>query len=190
MAETACARSSSRRLRCASRYVLVVPEDPTDKLYTNWSKTGSIGGTPIANPVVNNTGDDPSTAWKLNGDEHAEWRIIGNQACQPQGGNPVYGSKDFVNWYKVGCSTLMAGDCPTFFPLPKLYPGTERYLDAHGPLPNHAHKSGGRGGDQFQVGSHAPCCLSLRRFALVIPRILTPVATPATTPLGWNLDRW
>jgi sucrose-6-phosphate hydrolase SacC (GH32 family) len=134
-------------------YVLVVPEDPGDKLYTNWSKTGSIGGKTFTNPVVNNTGDDPSTAWKLNGDESAEWRIIGNQACKPEGGNPVYGSKDFVSWYKVGCSTLMAGDCPTFFPLPKLFPGTEHYLDAHGPLPNHVHKSGGRGGDQFQVGT-------------------------------------
>jgi hypothetical protein len=102
--------------------------------------------------VVNNTGDDPSTAWKLNGDENAEWRIIGNQRCTPEGGNPVYGSKDFLSWYKVGCSTLMAGDCPTFFPLPKLYPGTERYLDA-APLPNHVHKSGGHGGDQFQVGT-------------------------------------
>eukprot|EP01052_Picozoa_sp_SAG31_P017374 SAG31_NODE_1186_length_9492_cov_70.124987_4_plen_118_part_00 len=47
----------------------------------------------------------------------------------------------------------MAGDCPTFFKLPKLFPGTERYLDAHGPLPDHVHKSGGRGGDQFQVGT-------------------------------------
>ena len=47
----------------------------------------------------------------------------------------------------------MAGDCPTFFTLPKLFPGTERYLDAHGPLPNHVHKSGGSGGDQFQVGT-------------------------------------
>ena len=136
------------------RYVLVVPEDPSDKLYTNWTKTGSINGKPFVNPVLNNTGDDPSTAWKLNGDENAEWRIIGNQQCKPEGGNPVYGSKDFVSWYKVGCSTLMAGDCPTFFPLPKLYPGTEHYLnEAHGPLPNHVHKSGGHGGDQFQVGT-------------------------------------
>ena len=162
-----------------------MPEDPTDKLLTKWSKSGTIGGKAFVNPVVNNTGDDPSTAWKLNGDETAEWRIIGNQACSPEGGNPVYGSKDFVEWcvtqkafgrhtsppfdrsghlagypgqrphrrYKVGCSTLMAGDCPTFFKLPKLFPGTERYLDAHGPLPNHVHKSGGHGGDQFQVGT-------------------------------------
>eukprot|EP01051_Picozoa_sp_SAG22_P019347 SAG22_NODE_3543_length_1651_cov_1.594716_3_plen_59_part_01 len=46
----------------------------TDKLYTKWKKTGSIGGKAFTNPVVNNTGDDPSTAWRLNGDETAEWR--------------------------------------------------------------------------------------------------------------------
>ena len=64
----------------------------------------------------------------------------------------MYGSKDFVNWYKIGCTTLMAGDCPTFFPLPALTPGSEHYVESHGPMPDHVHKSGGRGGDQVQVG--------------------------------------
>lgn len=59
---------------------------------------------------------------------------------------------DFVEWYKIGCTTLMAGDCPTFFPLPSLTPGSEHYLQAHGDLPSHVHKSGGHGGDQLQVG--------------------------------------
>jgi hypothetical protein len=75
---------------------------------------------------------------------------------------------DFVNWYKIGCTTLPAGDCPTFFPLPKFTPGTEKYVAAHnGPIPTHVHKSGvgsgaaglssteakfGKGGDAVQVG--------------------------------------
>ena len=47
----------------------------------------------------------------------------------------------------------MAGDCPTFFSLPALTPGSEHYLESHGALPNYVHKSGGGGGDQVQVGT-------------------------------------
>ena len=52
-------------------------------------------------------GDDPSTAWKTS---DGEWRIIGNQGCSPEGGNPLYGSMDFVSWYKIGCTTMMVLD--------------------------------------------------------------------------------
>lgn len=133
-------------------YVVVVPKNASDPFYTEWTKEGSIDGKTFSNPVVNHTGDDPSTAWLS---KDGEWRIIGNQGCTPEGGNPMYGSKDFVNWYKIGCTTLMAGDCPTFFPLPSLTPGSEHYVARHlqdGPMPDHVHKSGGRGGDQVQVG--------------------------------------
>jgi len=139
--------------RGGSTYVLIVPSNGSDPLYTEWSKEGSVDGKPFSNPVLNSTGDDPSTAWQT---EHGEWRMIGNQGCAPQGGNPIYGSMDFVEWYKVGCTTLMAGDCPTFFPLPSLTPGSEHYVDIHlrdAPLPDHVHKSGGHGGDQLQVGN-------------------------------------
>jgi hypothetical protein len=44
----------------------------------------------------------------------------------------------------------MAGDCPTFFPLPRLTAGSEHYVSE--PMPNYVHKSGGPGGDQVQVG--------------------------------------
>ena len=67
----------------------------------------------------------------------------------------MYGSLDFVSWYKIGISTLMAGDCPTFFRLPRITPGSEHYIERHlqdGPMPDHVHKSGGIGGDQVQVG--------------------------------------
>ena len=98
-------------------YVLTTPANASDPLYTEWTKSGDIGGKPYANPVINSTGDDPSTAWRT---ADGEWRIIGNQGCAPEGGNPLYGSMDFVSWYKIGCTTMMAGDCPTFFKLPKL----------------------------------------------------------------------
>eukprot|EP00966_Prymnesium_polylepis_P203801 4721608-Prymnesium_polylepis.1 len=131
---------------------MAVPKNESDPLYTEWTKEGEIGGKVFQNPVINGTGDDPSTAWQT---KHGEWRIIGNQGCAPEGGNPLYGSMDFVSWYKIGCTTMMRGDCPTFFPLPSLTPGSEHYVARHladAPMPNHVHKSGGRGGDQTQVG--------------------------------------
>ena len=45
-------------------YVLTVPKNASDPLYTEWTKQGEIGGKTFSNPVVNNTGDDPSTAWQ------------------------------------------------------------------------------------------------------------------------------
>ncbi|CAE7947125.1 CWINV4 [Symbiodinium sp. KB8] len=130
-------------------YALAVPSNASDPLYTNWSKTGSAFGKNFSNPILSNTGDDPSTAWKT---EHGEWRVIGNQACEPEGGNPIYGSMDFVQWYKVGCTSLQAGECPSLFPLPKLTPGSERYLETQGELPNYVHKAGA-GPDRLQVGT-------------------------------------
>ena len=103
----------------------------------------------FTNPILHNTGDDPSTVWKT---EHGEWRVVGNQACHPEGGHPIYGSMDFVQWYKVGCTSLSAGECPSLFPLPKLTPGSERYLETHGGLPNYVHKAGA-GPDKVQVGT-------------------------------------
>jgi hypothetical protein len=134
-------------------YVLITPKNASDPLYVEWTKEGDIGGKKYANPVVNSTGDDPSTAWKT---KDGEWRIIGNQKCTPENGNPMYGSIDFISWYKIGCTTMMAGDCPSFFPLPGLTPGSAHYVKKHlkdGPMPDHVHKSGGKGGDQTQVGN-------------------------------------
>jgi hypothetical protein len=131
-------------------YDAVVPADPADPFYTNWTK-------PSYNPLVNGTGDDPSTAWRT---EEGEWRLIGNQACHTEGqdpaaggGAPIYGSKDFKKWYKVGCTTLKLGDCPTFFPRPALTPGSEAGLSSSqlAALPNWVHKAGS-GNDQVQVG--------------------------------------
>lgn len=136
-------------------WAMAVPSNESDPLYTNWSKTGSISGKAFSNPILNSTGNDPSTAWKT---EHSEWRVLGNMGCED--GAPIYGSMDFVEWYKVGCTTLRMGECQMFFPLPKLTPGSERYLAAHGDLPNYVHKSGGQHAgavdeqqDYLQVGT-------------------------------------
>jgi len=123
-------------------YSVAVPADPSDPLYTNWAK-------PSYNPVVNQTGDDPSSAWKT---PAGEWRFIGNQKCGDGNGAPIYGSMDFKSFYKIGCTTFLKGDCPTFFPLPPLVPGINKVdLEKLGPLPTHVHKAGS-GNDQVQVG--------------------------------------
>ena len=44
--------------------------------------------------------------------------------------------------YKKGCTTLKLGDCPTFFPLPSLTPGSEAGLtdQMRADMPNWVHK--------------------------------------------------
>ena len=45
-------------------YVATVPANSSDPFYTEWVKEGpQMGG--LVNPIVNNTGDDPSTAWQV-----------------------------------------------------------------------------------------------------------------------------
>jgi hypothetical protein len=49
----------------------------------------------LVNPIVNNSGDDPSTAWQ--NPSRTEWTLIGNQVCDGEGGGagggaPIYGS--------------------------------------------------------------------------------------------------
>ncbi len=123
-------------------YAVALPANDSDPFLTNWTK-------PSYNPIVNQTGDDPSTAWKT---PDGEWRLIGNQGCSDDAsgnsGAPIYGSMDFKTWYKIGCTELLLGDCPTFFPLPALTPGSS----AQGPLPNYVHKAGSPH-DLIQVGT-------------------------------------
>jgi len=127
-------------------YDLAVPKNASDPLYIEWAKTGEVAGKQFTNPVLNNTSDDPSTGWKS---KYGEWRLIGNGGfgCS---NNSLFGSMDFVNWYHIGCTPLQKGDCPSFFPLPSITPGSEHYLESHGdPLPNYVHYSG----DVMQLGT-------------------------------------
>jgi sucrose-6-phosphate hydrolase SacC (GH32 family) len=124
-------------------YGLVVPANLSDPLYTEWTKTA------VDNPIVNNTGLDPSSAWQT---KSGEWRFVGNGRAEATGcpGNatlqttPIYGSMDLVTFYKIGCTSLPAGDCPTLFPRPPLAPGSTEGLseEALASLPTHVYKCG------------------------------------------------
>lgn len=125
-------------LRGALMFSVAVPADPSDPLYTNWTK-------PSYNPIMKNTQRDPSTAWKT---PAGEWRITTYDTT-------AYGSTDFVHWTRNGhtpgfpvrvvcrvfgsasfnnpphsvCTlppssrlSLQVGECPSFYPLPPLTP--------------------------------------------------------------------
>ena len=125
-------------------------------MLTNWTK-------PSYNPLVNGTGDDPSTAWKT---ADGEWRLIGNQGGGS--GAPIYGSKDFQTWYKIGFTTLKLGDCPTFFPLPALTPGSGDGLSPAelAALPNWVHKV-----SSAQLAIALVCCRALFSVVNGAPRL-------------------
>jgi len=115
---------------------IAVPADPSDPLQTNWSKTWT------QNPIVPNTGRDPSTAWKTSS---GEWRITTFDT-------QTFGSMDFKTWYRLGTTPGFAhGECPSFFPLPKTTPGA-RVSDSD-PKPTHVHKAS-HGGDWMCVGTY------------------------------------
>lgn len=132
-------------------YAIAVPSNASDPLYANWSK-------PDFNPIINGTSDDPSTAWQT---PHGEWRLIGNSPAVGQKNHevaPIFAAPSFEGpWKLVGDQDgFNAGECPSFFPLPALYPGTSA---ANGdPLPTHVHKRGhgspGCDGDCMQIGTY------------------------------------
>ena len=63
-----CDPRAQHACRSGAAYSQAVPSNRSDPLLKNWSK-------PEYNPIVNSTGDDPSTAWKT---PYGEWRFIGN----------------------------------------------------------------------------------------------------------------
>ena len=88
---------------------IAVPADPSDPLQTNWTKDVFT-----INPIVNNTGRDPSTAWKT---DDGEWRLTTFDTM-------IMGSMDFKTWYRIGKQPgFPVGECPSFFELPKNTPG-------------------------------------------------------------------
>ena len=67
----------------------LVKSEPDDPLQTNWTKGGREGSfTGYANPIVNDSGRDPSSAWRT---ADGEWRIV-------TWGSQLYGSMDFRSW--------------------------------------------------------------------------------------------
>ena len=99
----------------SSNFAMAVPADPTDPLYTNWTKDRRPGVDIAANPIVANATDDPSTAWRT---KLGEWRFLSNggQARQANGSfAPIFAATAFTGkWRYVGDSPLLAGECGSF----------------------------------------------------------------------------
>jgi beta-fructofuranosidase len=140
-----CHPDSSKACPGGTNFAIAVPEDPTDPLQTNWTKDGLVGSlTGFVNPIVNNTGRDPSTAWKT---PSGEWRLTSY-------GSQVVGSMDFKQWYRVGQQKAFpAGECPSFFPLPKSTPGAGG-APAGAETPTHVYKVSHGGKDWMMVGTY------------------------------------
>ena len=120
---------------------IAVPADPTDPLQTNWSKD-----TYTVNPIVNNTGRDPSTAWQT---PAGEWRLTTFDTV-------IMGSMDFKSWYRIGKQPgFPVGECPSFFPLPRPTPGAGPAPAGAPKAPTHVHKASHGGKDWMQVGTYA-----------------------------------
>eukprot|EP00747_Dinoflagellata_sp_TGD_P197358 gnl/TRDRNA2_/TRDRNA2_68603_c0_seq1.p1 gnl/TRDRNA2_/TRDRNA2_68603_c0~~gnl/TRDRNA2_/TRDRNA2_68603_c0_seq1.p1 ORF type:complete len:624 (+),score=69.24 gnl/TRDRNA2_/TRDRNA2_68603_c0_seq1:30-1901(+) len=101
------------------------PKDHSDPLYTEWTKDSWT----LTNPLLELTERDPSTAWRT---KEGEWRFITYTS-------KIYGSMDFQHWYDSGDADLPVGECPSFFELPPLYPGTQT-PDSVSELPTHVIK--------------------------------------------------
>ena len=119
---------------------VAVPANRSDPLLREWRERGSI---------VNDTFDDPSTAWKT---PSGDWRMIGHCGdgtvgdCGPLAPAfqeaPIWASSDgFQTWKRVGFTNLPAGECASLYPLPPLVEGTTM-LAADGATLTHVHKWG------------------------------------------------
>jgi beta-fructofuranosidase len=99
---------------------------------------------PVSDPRFVQTGRDPSTAWRT---PAGEWRITSF-------GSHVYGSMDFKTWYSIGVQhAFPAGECPSFFPLPKATAGSGS-APAGAATPTHVVKSSHGGKDWMMVGTY------------------------------------
>eukprot|EP00912_Choanoflagellata_sp_UC4_P000980 UC4_evm2s607 len=115
---------------------LATPANTTDPFLTNWTKDSQ-------NPVVNDTFDDPSSAW-ITSDGELRWIAncgdgkVGD--CGDGNQTPLYGAKNpsFSSAHKIGYTNMDAGECPSLYPLPKLSPGSEPIDN----MPTHVHKWG------------------------------------------------
>jgi beta-fructofuranosidase len=121
---------------------IAIASDPTDPLATNWTKDAKVTG--AVNPIVNNTGRDPSTAWQT---PSGEWRLTTFDTM-------IMGSMDFKIWYRIGAQKeFPTGECPSFFELPATTPGAGP-APAGASVPTHVHKNSHGGKDWMQVGTY------------------------------------
>ena len=129
----------------ATNLAIAVPEDPSDPFQTNWTKDGKVGTlTGYVNPIANNTGRDPSTAWRT---PAGEWRLTSY-------GSQIYGSMDFKSWYHIGTQkSFPGGECPSFMPLPRTTPGSGKPPPG-ATSPTHVYKASHGGKDWMSVGTY------------------------------------
>ena len=119
-------------------YAAAVPSNRSDPFLTHWEK-------PPSNPLINGSAGDPSAAWRT---KHGEWRFIGTATHEPttpgviqNASATIWAAPRFEGpWSLVGLQPgFHAGEMPTLFPLPPLYPGTRA---EGGALPTHVRKRG------------------------------------------------
>ena len=77
-----CVQGRQPNCESGTLLALAVPEDSSDPSLSRWRKLDEL------NPIVNNTGRDPSTAWRT---EQGEWRLVTL-------GTMLHASMDFKNW--------------------------------------------------------------------------------------------
>lgn len=102
----------------AFSYGLAIPCNRSDPLLADWCK-------PAYSPIVNQTSDDPSSAWSAS-PPAASWRDSASTTQEWRFIGPAieYASPDFVHWAPVGPHNLPQGDCPSLFPLEGANTGT------------------------------------------------------------------
>lgn len=126
-------------------FAVAVPADHAgDPLLTNWSK-------PAYNPVVNGSGDDPTTAWRT---AAGEWRMSRKDG-------KIFYSDDFKKWQQAACVDVArclpggvffnVSECSDFFPMPRFCDGNGCATGGPTPAPNFVHKQSANG-DLYTLG--------------------------------------
>ena len=131
----------------ATNLAIAVPANPADPTQKNWTKDGVLGSfTGYTNPIANDTGRDPSSAWRT---PAGEWRIVSY-------GSVIYGSANFKSWTKIGTQRdFPLGECPSFFPLPFATTTTTTPSSSSAGTPTHVYKTSHGGKDWMVVGTYA-----------------------------------
>ena len=128
-------------------FAVAVPANRSgDPLLTNWTK-------PSYNPIVNGSGDDPTTAWRT---AAGEWRMSRKDG-------KIFYSDDFVSWKQAACVDVArclpggaffnVSECSDFFPMPRFCDGNGCAEGGPTPAPNFVHKQSANG-DFYTIGRY------------------------------------
>jgi hypothetical protein len=129
-------------------FAVAVPANHSgDPFLTRWAK-------PAYNPILNASGDDPTTAWRTSA---GEWRMTRKDGR-------VFFSRDFVRWAPAACAQpggcgpngalFTQSECGDFFPLPPAC-ATDPGCTAGGPQPAPTHvRKVSLNGDFYTLGAY------------------------------------